>query len=47
MLVAIRAGDNNGASWVAAINVDLVHFSELIVSWNTMENVIKVVHVRD
>ena len=34
-------------SLLAAIDVDLVYFSELFVSWNAMENVIKAVHVRD
>ena len=32
-------------SLLAAIDVDLVYFSELFVSWNAMENVIKAVHV--
>ena len=38
-----------GAIWslLAVIDVDLVHFSKVIVSWNSMENVIKVVHVGD
>ena len=40
-------GAIHGASLLAATDVDLVHFSKLIVSWNAMENVIKAVHVRD
>ena len=42
ILGAICAGDDKG---LAAIDVDLVHFSKLIVSWNAMENVIRAVHV--
>ena len=34
-------------SLLAAIDVDLVYFSELFVSWNAMENIIKAVHVCD
>ena len=30
---------------LAAIDVDLVHFSKLIVSWNAMQNAIRAVHV--
>ena len=30
---------------LAAIDVDLVHFSKLIVSWNAMEDAIRAVHV--
>ena len=44
ILGAICAGDDKG---LAAIDVDLVHFSKLIVSWNAMENVIRAVHVRN
>ena len=29
---------------LAAIDVELVHFSEVIVSWNAMKNVIKAVN---
>ena len=45
ILGAICAGDDMGLSLLAAIDVDPVHFSELIVSWNAMEKVIKVVPV--
>ena len=30
---------------LAGIDVDLVHFSKLIVSWNAMEDAIRAVHV--
>ena len=30
---------------LAGRDVDLVHFSKLIVSWNAMENAIRAVHV--
>ena len=32
---------------LAGIDVDLVYFSELFISWNAMENIIKAVYVRD
>ena len=32
---------------LSAIDVDLVHFSELIVNLNAMENVIRAVHVHN
>ena len=35
------------SSLLAAIDVDLVYFSELFVSWNAMENIIKAVYVCD
>ena len=44
MLGAIRAGNDMG---LAAIDVELVHSSKLIVSWNAMENVIRAVHVHN
>ena len=34
-------------SLLAAIDIHLVHFSELIICWNAMENVIKAAHVCD
>ena len=44
ILGAICAGDDKG---LVAIDVDLAHFSKLIVSWNAMENVTRAVHVRN
>ena len=35
------------SSLLAAIDVDLVYFSKLFVSWNAMEDIVKAVHVRD